>query len=298
MTSRQARKLRREQERKAKKAAYKAALRPVAATPNGPVPFDGEFPQELLAEARSMRERIERRIAPRMETKSPSQDSGFVSQTAAPAHEDRAVDEPVPLSEAKTRREINRANAAHSTGPRSREGKSASSRNSLKHGLASGQLIIPGEDSAQFETLLNDLLADHQPANATEQLLLHEMAQSFWLTQRAIRLQNECFTHDGVDEKRLALFLRYQTTHDRAFHKALNTLIRLQKDRRKSERKQSAGFVSQQRPDPGRRLHEPAHLSEAKTETKAFVSHTEPANPAASGSESENPPRPQLAEAA
>ncbi len=148
-----------------------------------------------------------------------------------------------------TRPEINRANAQHSTGPRSPEGKLASSRNSLKHGLASAQLIIPGEDPADFETLLSGLLDEHQPATPTEELLVRELAQSWWLAQRALRLQNECFTEKGVDEKRLSLFLRYQTTHERAFHKALNTLIRLKKDR-------TRGFVSQTRAKaaPGTRV--------------------------------------------
>ncbi len=118
-----------------------------------------------------------------------------------------------------TRTDINRANAQHSSGPRSPEGKLASSRNSLKHGLASAQPIIPGEDRAEFEALLSGLLDEHQPASATEDLLVRELAQSWWLAQRALRLQNECFTEKGVDEKRLSLFLRYQATHDRAFHK-------------------------------------------------------------------------------
>ncbi len=47
------------------------------------------------------------------------------------------------------------------------------------------------------------------------------MAQSYWLAQRALRLQNECFTDEGVDDKRLSLYMRYHTTHERAFHKAL-----------------------------------------------------------------------------
>jgi hypothetical protein len=132
----------------------------------------------------------------------------------------------------------NRANAAHSTGPRTPTGKLASSRNSLKHGLASPQLIIPGENRADFDMLLADLLAEHQPACPTEELLVHQIAQSWWLTQRALRFQNECFAAEDVDEKRLSLFLRYQTTHERAFHKALNTLMLMKKDR-------ALGFVSQ-----------------------------------------------------
>ncbi len=83
--------------------------------------------------------------------------------------------------------------------------------------------------------------ADHQPASSTEEFLVNEMAQSYWLQQRAIRLQNDCFTENGVDEKRLALFLRYGATHNGTFYKALTTLTRLQKERRKLRN----GFVSQ-----------------------------------------------------
>ncbi|HTU47065.1 MAG TPA: hypothetical protein VMF91_18535 [Bryobacteraceae bacterium] len=181
---------------------------------------------------------------------------------------------------APTRAEINRANAAHSTGPQSPEGKLASSRNSLKHGLASGQLIIPGEDPAAFESLLQDLLEDHQPANTTEGLLVREMAQSHWLMQRALKLQNDCFTESGIDEKRLALFLRYHTTHERAFHKALNILIRLQKDRRKENR----GFVSQHSDSPNLEL--------------GFVSQNRLSNAPGAGFVSQNAPPPLMVEAA
>lgn len=156
---------------------------------------------------------------------------GFVSQTElAPSN----------------RAQINRRNAQFSTGPTTPEGKAASSRNSLKHGLAGGQLIIPGEDLNDFEALLDTLLNEHQPATATEHLFIKDMAQSHWLTQRAIRLQNDCFTPEGVNEKQLALFLRYQTTHHRAFYKALANLLASKKARLKT----AAGFVSQNRIAP------------------------------------------------
>ena len=262
MTSRQARKERREQERKARKAAYRAGLEAVAASaPLPELPLEEEFTPEFLAHARAVRERVERRLADAKQTAAPgaqtAESAGFVSQTA-----------PAP---GRTRSEINRANAAHSTGPRSSTGKLASSRNSLKHGLASGTLIIPGEDPAAFESLLESLLAEHQPANTTEEILIQEMARSYWLTQRALGFQNECFSAEGIDEKRLALFLRYQTTHERAFHKALNMLIRLQKERRRAERTDTPGFVSQHTRTIGaERLDEPVDVTEAKTQS-AFV---------------------------
>jgi hypothetical protein len=179
-------------------------------------------PRQLRTQRRAA-ERREQKLARKIGNQNDSQ-----QQAAAPA--------------ASIRAETNRANSQNSTGPRTPEGKLASSRNSFKHGLASAQLIIPGEDPAAFDALLTDLQAEHQPANPTEQLLVLEMAQSYWLTQRAIRFQNQCFAPEGVNEKRLALFLRYQATHERAFHKALNTMIRLKKDR-------SRAFVSQELAD-------------------------------------------------
>ncbi len=136
------------------------------------------------------------------------------------------------------------------TGPRSSEGKTTSSGNSLKHGLASGRVIIPGEDPVDFESLLADLLSEHAPAAGTEQLLVQQMAQSWWLMQRAIRLQNEAFTETRVDTQKLALFLRYQTSHERAFYKALNALSKLKLNRAReqavaSRSKSFPEFVSQ-----------------------------------------------------
>ncbi len=174
----------------------------------------------------SRQARTERRAAERKAAKlayKAGKAAEFVSQPPAPAA-------PPPQPACTSRAEINRANAQHSTGPRTPSGKVASSRNSLKHGLASGQVVISGEDPIAFQSLLRELLEEHQPARPTEELLIQEMAQSYWLMQRALRLQNECFTADGIDEKRLSLFLRYQTTHHRAFHKALAALMKIKKE--------------------------------------------------------------------
>ena len=190
------------------------------------------------------------------------------------AHPDDEFDLPLPaITPASiTRAAVNRQNAQLSTGPRTPQGKLASSRNSTKHGLASGTLIIAGEDPAAFQEFLEALLAEHAPASETEEVLVVEMAQSHWLLQRALRFQNECFTPEGVDGKQLALFLRYQTTHQRAFHKALSTLLAL----RKIRRQQQLGFVSQTKPhavaDTG--FVPQDRVSEAPT--TGFVSQTGP----------------------
>jgi hypothetical protein len=133
----------------------------------------------------------------------------------------------------------NQANAQLSTGPRSEEGRQTSSRNNFRHGLASGQLVIPGESQEDFDDLLSSLLEEHKPASPTESALVAEMAQHFWFGQRAVRLQCLCLAGPEPDDKRFALFLRYQATENRAFHKCLETLLKL--------RKEQIGFESQKR---------------------------------------------------
>ena len=68
------------------------------------------------------------------------------------------------------------------------------------------------------------------------------MAESEWLRARALRLQAECVESiGGRGVQNLALFIRYQTTHERAFHRSLKELQSLRQQKAKAE----IGFVSQ-----------------------------------------------------
>jgi hypothetical protein len=62
-------------------------------------------------------------------------------------------------------------------------------------------------------------------------MLVEKLAQHFWLTQRAQRLMDASMEN----EKQFSLFLRYQTTNDRAFHKCLDQLVKLRAEKRKAE---------------------------------------------------------------
>jgi hypothetical protein len=140
----------------------------------------------------------------------------------------------------------NKLNAQKSTGPATPEGKAKSSINRLTHGFASAQSIIPGESHEAFIALLDELLIEHQPASPTEEILVEKMAQTQWLTQRALNLQGEAFLELALKQesgvpKHLGLLIRYYTSADRAFHRAHNELIKAQKQRRNSE----IGFVPQ-----------------------------------------------------
>jgi hypothetical protein len=117
-----------------------------------------------------------------------------------------------------------------STGPKTEAGKAASSKNALRHGLASGTILIPGEDPAEFQALEDALFDQYKPADPTQTLLVHDMAKHHWLKDRALRLQGEALSlaTPGEIPASFPVLLRYQTTNDRAFYKALDTLKVLQ----------------------------------------------------------------------
>jgi len=54
----------------------------------------------------------------------------------------------------------NRKNGARSTGPKTPAGKAASSRNSLKTGLLSRELILAGESREEFDALFDQLILE------------------------------------------------------------------------------------------------------------------------------------------
>jgi len=134
----------------------------------------------------------------------------------------------------------NQKNAQHSTGPKTETGKASSSLNNFRHGLTRNRFVVlDSEDQDEFDHVLCGMRFEFQPETMNEAILVEKMAQSYWLAKRAVDLQDSCL----ADEKQLALYLRYQTTHDRAYRGALNDLLKLRAEKRKAE----IGFESQKR---------------------------------------------------
>jgi hypothetical protein len=68
------------------------------------------------------------------------------------------------------------------------------------------------------------------------------MAQHHWLRNRALHFQNHYLeSGDESSAKQLSLFMRYESMHERAFHKCLADLLKL----RAEKQKQEIGFASQ-----------------------------------------------------
>jgi len=161
----------------------------------------------------------------------------------------------------------NRANAQLSHGPVTEAGRAISSQNRTTHGLArhNGAFkLLASEDPAGFEALKSSLADEHQPSTETESILINTMAESLWLANRAATLQAGCFdeqTGQIADTKLFSLYLRYQTTHTRAFHKSLNDLVKLRSEKRKAD----LGFEAQTRKNEEIRLKNERHEMKKQT---------------------------------
>jgi hypothetical protein len=94
--------------------------------------------------------------------------------------------------------EANRRNAQDSCGPRTPEGKKASSRNATRHGLLVKDVVIKSgagqEDEAEFEALLAALRNEYKPEGIAQDLLVREIAISYWRSARALRCERGAVT--------------------------------------------------------------------------------------------------------
>ena len=155
--------------------------------------------------------------------------------------------------------ETSRINGAKSNGPITPEGKSRSSANSRKHGLTSASILIPGESADDLRLLAADYMDRFQPQDGVEADLVEVMIAARWRLRRLLvieahQLEVECLRHRKVldadfynlePEDHLAhafqklsnnglsltLILRYETTINRSYNKALEQLQKLQANR-------------------------------------------------------------------
>ena len=152
----------------------------------------------------------------------------------------------------------NRANATHSTGPVTAEGKATSSRNRSTHGFRSSTVLLPGDDPAEYNELLTEL-EDHfgEPRDITESRFIREMADADWRLRRvrdsiesaiARHMQTLSARHPELDATDLqsraietlaetgcsySTWLRYETKFERQYDRANNGWTRYQQASRR-----------------------------------------------------------------
>jgi hypothetical protein len=90
--------------------------------------------------------------------------------------------------------DINRANAQHSTGPKTEAGKKQSSLNALRHGLTGQIVVMPTEDLQAYQQHLESFEEEYEPQGATESSLVQALADTSWRLNRVAALETNLLT--------------------------------------------------------------------------------------------------------
>jgi hypothetical protein len=124
----------------------------------------------------------------------------------------------------------NRRNALKSTGPRTAAGKTASSRNALRHGLAARGAVVLGEDPADLARFRAELVAALAPRDGREEFLAEVAAEAAWRLRRVWRAEAALFNRHGGRApsclRGLLILQRHETAANRRFHRAIAMLER------------------------------------------------------------------------
>jgi hypothetical protein len=142
-----------------------------------------------------------------------------------------------PVSRART----NRANAQHSTGPRTESGKQRAKLNALKHGLTAQTAVLPTEDLAAFNLHVQQFLDEYRPVNSTETQLVHELANTSWRLNRIPLLEAGLLDQDLAPQhmiQSLSTLGLHGQRLSRQFQKTLDQLRTLQTERREREQRE------------------------------------------------------------
>ncbi len=91
--------------------------------------------------------------------------------------------------------EANRRNAQKSTGPTSVTGKAASSMNALKTGIHAKSLVLPSENPAELDELVEDSYRSFHPTTPEARSLVDEFIYCEWSLRRLRAAETESWQH-------------------------------------------------------------------------------------------------------
>jgi hypothetical protein len=89
----------------------------------------------------------------------------------------------------------NRRNAQKSTGPKTPQGKAAVACNAIRHGLSAGFTVLPHEDQAAFDQMLENYRKEFNPQTGHTTFLVQQLAQSRWRLERIRRFEAAAFEY-------------------------------------------------------------------------------------------------------
>src|SRR5258708_1007642 len=93
--------------------------------------------------------------------------------------------------------EANRRNAQKSTGPTSVTGKAASSMNALKTGIHAKSLVLPSENQAELEELIEDCYQSLRPTTPEARIFVDEFIYCEWSLRRLRAAETESWKYQN-----------------------------------------------------------------------------------------------------
>jgi hypothetical protein len=87
--------------------------------------------------------------------------------------------------------EANRRNALRSTGPKTEDGKWRSRRNAVRHGLTAETIIVPLEDTRDYQAFEAAIIADYDARTAVERELVLRLTSLLWRIRRATAIETD-----------------------------------------------------------------------------------------------------------
>src|SRR5438132_544158 len=143
----------------------------------------------------------------------------------------------------------NRENSKSSTGPRTAEGKAASSQNAKTNGFNAADPVLPNEDRNEFNALLERYTSEIQPKTAHQEFLVGQMTGARWKLNRlesmevtmlaALENPSEAFTNKDTAAA-FARLDRYRASLERTYHRSARELRASQKIQNEANSTQTA----------------------------------------------------------
>jgi len=176
-------------------------------------------------------------------------------QTPQPIGDEvNAENEGAPQPTSARRVAANRENATRSTGPKTEQGKTASSKNAIKHGFFAGKLLDQTAAGAAERTAFEELgaqLRDHvNPVGFKEQLLVEQIFAELVRQGRILRYEEEVlskansfYTTPGLEK-----IVRYSASNNRQMARLFEELENEQL-KRKSQETIGANSIAEQPKD-------------------------------------------------
>ena len=98
--------------------------------------------------------------------------------------------------------EANRRNALRSTGPKTEDGKRRSRHNAVRHGLTAETVIVPLEDTQDYQAFEAAIIADYDARTAVERELVLRLASLLWRIRRATAIETDLLQIQAEISKR------------------------------------------------------------------------------------------------